>query len=105
MKDIKNKIFESKQNLCPEVQNEFDKDYAYQSFHIGNSKYKYGFLSFDKNNKFYSVTAFNEDSEYAENFADEFNLDLDELLELKIGESISDESHGPNYIFSIIRIW
>ena len=105
MKDLKNKINESKQNLCPEVQNEFEKDYAYQSFTTSKPKFKYGFLTFDKDNEFYSVSAFNEDSEWAETFADEYGLDLEELLDLRVGDSLGDESHGPNYVYAIIRIW
>ena len=106
MKDIINKILESKKDLCPEVQNEFETDYAYQSYAIPTTKkFKYGFLTFDGDNEFYSVTTFNEDSEYAETFAEEYGLDCEELFDLKVGESITDESHGPNYVFAIIRIW
>lgn len=107
MKDITNKIFEAKQSLVSEVQNEYGKDYAYQTFNYsdGKKKYDYGFLAFDNDNEFYSVTAFNKDSEDAEGFADDFNLDLDELQELNVGDTIGDASHGPNYVFAITRIW
>ena len=107
MKDITNKIFEAKQSLVSEVQNEYGKDYAYQTFNYsdGEKKYDYGFLAFDKDNGFYSVTAFNKDSEDAAEFADGFNLDLDELQECGVGDTIGDASHGPNYVFAITRIW
>lgn len=107
MKGLSNKIFEAKQGLVSEVQNEYGKDYAYQSFKFdaGKNKYDYGFLAFDNDNEFYSVTAFNKDSEDAEGFADEFNLGLDELQELNVGDTIGDTSHGPNYVFAITRIW
>lgn len=105
MKDLVSIISEAKNELCPEVQNEFNKDYAYQSYTVSKSKFDYGFLTFDVNDAFYSVTGVNKDSEYLETFAGEYNLDVEELLDLKVGESISDESHGDNYIYSIIRIW
>lgn len=105
MKNITNKILESKQEICPEVQNEFGKDYAYQSYTTSKPKFKYGFLTFDKDQEFYSVSTFNEDSEFAEEFASDYNLDLEELFDLKIGETIWDESHGDNYVYSIMRIW
>ena len=105
MKDLISKILESKNEICPEVQNEFEKDYAYQSYTTTKTKYDYGFLTFDVNDAFYSVTGVNKDSEYLETLASEYNLDVEELLDLKVGESISDESHGDNYIYSIIRIW
>ena len=49
MKDITNKIFEAKQSLVSEVQNEYSKDYAYQTFKYddGQKRYDYGFLVFD----------------------------------------------------------
>lgn len=107
MKNITNKIFEAKQSLVAEVQNEYDKDYAYQTFNYsdGEKKYDYGFLAYDKDNEYFSVTAFNKDSERAAEFADEFNLDLDELQEFEVGDTLGDESHGPNYVFAITRIW
>ena len=105
MKDIITSINESKQDLCPEVQNEFDKDYAYQSFSTSKPKFKYGFLMFDGDNEFYSVVAFNKDSEYAESIANDYNLDVEDLTSLKVGEAITDESHGPNYVYAITRIW
>ena len=107
MKNITNKIFEANQGLVSEVQNEYDKDYAYQTFNYSNGekKYDYGFFAFNKDNEYCSVTAFNKDSENAEEFADEFNLNLDELQELQVGETIGDTSHGPDYVFAITRIW
>lgn len=107
MKNITNKIFEANQRLVSEVQNEFDKDYAYQTFKYsdGQKKYKYGFLVFDCEQEFYSITAFNEDSEDAENFATQYDRDLEELEELEIGDSLEDHTHGDNYIYIITRIW
>jgi hypothetical protein len=107
MKDITNKIFEAKQSLVSEVQNEYDKDYAYQTFVYdnGQKKYDYGFLVFDCEREFYSITAFNEDSERGEEFATEYDRDLEELEELEIGDSLEDHTHGDNYIYIITRIW
>ena len=106
MKDIITSINESKQDLCPEIQNEFEKDYAYQTFKIDKSdKYQFGFLTYDKDNEIYIVVALNKDSEYAESFAGDYNLDTEDLFDLKVGESIADESHGPNYVYAITRIW
>lgn len=106
MKDIINKILESKKDLCPETQNEFETDYAYQSYAIPTTKkFKYGFLTFNADGEFYSVTTFNKDSEYAETFAEEYGLDCEELFNLKVGETIEDYSHGSQYAFVIIRIW
>lgn len=107
MKDITNKIFEASQRLVSEVQNEYGKDYAYQTFNYkdGQKKYKFGFLVFNNESEFYAITAFNEDSEDAESFVEQYNIDLEELLELKVGETIGDTSHGSNYVFAITRIW
>jgi len=96
----------AKEDLCPEVQNEFANDYAYQTFHIEKiEKFKYGFLTYDKDNEFYSVTALNEDSEFVEEFCNSYDIDGEELFDLKVGEVLGDDSHGPNYIYRIIRIW
>ena len=105
MKTIKEYINEGQQDLCPEVQNEFGMDYAYQSFAIKKNKYDYGFLVYDKENEFFSVAAMNNDSEYIDTFAGEYNLDADELFDLKVGETLGDNSHGDNYVFTIVRIW
>lgn len=107
MKDIKHKIFEAHQSLVSEVQNEYDKDYAYQTFNYsdGQKKYDYGFLVFNNDQEFFSVTAFNKNSEEAEEFAGECDIDLEELMDLKVGQSYDDNGHGPQYVVVITRIW
>ncbi len=102
MKNITDKIFEAKQDLCPEVQNEFEKDYAYQSFAIKNSKYQYGFLTYNKDQEFYSVTALNKDCEYAWDFAFQYHQQPEDLFDLEIGESIADKNKNE---YVITRIW
>jgi len=105
MKDLISIITESRKEICPEVQNEFENDYAYQSYTTTKSKFDYGFLTFDANQEFYSVVGVNENSEFIDSLCNDFNLDAEELLDLKVGESISDKSHGDNYNYSILRIW
>ena len=107
MKAINEYLDESKQALVSEVQNEYGKDYAYQTFayNEGQKKFEYGFLTYNNDEEFFSVTAFNEDSEEAEEFAEQNDVSVEELLDLNVGESYEDNGHGPQYVLVITRIW
>ena len=107
MKGINEYLDESKQELVSEVQSEYGDDYAYQTFAYGEGqkKFEYGFLTYNHDEEFFSVTAFNEDSEEAESFADQNDISVEELLDLKVGESYEDQAHGSQYALVITRIW
>ena len=69
MKDIISKINESKIcGLFSEVQNEIDKKGEYHTYSIedGKKKFKKGFLTFNEDGEFFTVTAFNSVKEFAE---------------------------------------
>lgn len=69
MKDILSKINEGKYcRLFSEVQNEIEKNGEYHTFDIsdGQKKFKKGFLTFNKDGNFFTITAFNNVKEFAE---------------------------------------
>lgn len=104
MKGINEYLDESKQALVSEVQNEYDKDYAYQTFvyDAGQKKFEYGFLTYNKDQEFYSVTALNKDCEFAWDFAFQYHQQPEDLFDLEIGESIADKNKNE---YVITRIW
>ena len=69
MKDIVNKINEGKYcRLFSEVQNEVGKNAEYHTFNIidGQKKFKKGFLTFNEDGDFFTITAFNNPKDLAE---------------------------------------
>ena len=103
MKTITQKIYENQYSLFGEVQNEIDKNAAYQSFDYsaGSKKYKKGFITFNKDQEFISIVAFNKYTDLNELFGND--VDYKELDSLKIAEysDIDEQSSITKYT----RIW
>jgi hypothetical protein len=106
MKDIKLKINEGKYcRLFSEIQNEVDKRGEYHTFTItdGQKKFKKGFLTFNENSEFFTVTAFNS----AKEFAEMLGADEDAYKQydnVKVGSCIKwGDPDGS--ISKILRIW
>jgi len=106
MKDIITKINESKDcNLFTEVQNEVDKNGEYHSFAYsdGQKKFKKGFLTFNENDGFFGIVAFNSVKEFAEmmNANEDAYKQYDNI---KVGGCIDwGEQNGTTS--QILRIW
>ena len=69
MKDLVKKINEGKYcHLFSEIQNEVDKKGEYHSYDFsdGQKKYKKGFLTFNEQDEFFGIVAFNNAKEFAE---------------------------------------
>ena len=69
MKDLKNKINEGKYcRLFSEVQNESNTNAEYHTFNIsdGQKKFKKGFLTFNEDGDFFTITAFNNSKDLAD---------------------------------------
>ena len=69
MKDLKNKINEGKCcRLFSEVQNESSTNAEYHTFNIsdGQKKFKKGFLTFNEDGDFFTITAFNNSKDLAD---------------------------------------
>ena len=106
MKDIINKINEGKYcRLFSEIQNEIDKKGEYHTYSIedGQKKFKKGFLTFNKDGEFFTITAFNS----AKEFAEMLNTDEDayeQYENVKIGSCV-DFKDNDGTISKILRIW
>lgn len=89
-----------KNPLIIEIQNDFNKDYAYETYVNGGgaNDYEYGFFIFDKENEFYSFTAFNKND--LENVEEELQIDSEQLLGLQVGTMASGKPNS-----RIIRLW
>lgn len=90
MKDLKDKLFEAKQDaLFSEVQNEIEEKAAYRTlnFSNGQKKYKNGFISFNQDGEFVAFVGFNTIEDYTELLGCEEGL-FDDLEGAKIGEAI-----------------
>lgn len=107
MKTLLNKIYESSShnNLYSEVQNEIDKNGEYHTYSIenGQKKFKRGFLTFNEDGDFFTVTAFNS----AKEFAEMMNVDEDAYKQydnVKVGGCI-DWGEQDGSTTQILRIW
>lgn len=92
-------------DLLVEIQNEVDKDGEYHtySFEDGKKKFKKGFLTFNEDGEFVSITAFNT----AEDFANMLGADKDAYKQyenVKIGGCI-DWGENDGSTSQILRIW
>ena len=97
-------IFEKCSDLFDEIQNEKSEEGEYHTFNIkGYKKYNKGFLTFNKNGEFFTITAFNS----AKEFADMMNADEDTYKQydnVKVGGCI-DLGEQDGSISQILRIW
>lgn len=69
MKDLKDKLFESKaEDLLSEVQNETGDKAEYHTFDFknGKKKFKKGFLTFNEDGEFITLTCFNTSKDLAD---------------------------------------
>lgn len=106
MKDIITKINESKDcNLFTEVQNEINKKGEYHTYTIedGQKKFKKGFLTFNKDGDFFTVTAFNSVKEFAEMLGADEDA-YKQYDNAKVGECI-DLGEQDGSTSQILRIW
>ena len=100
MKDIVNKINESKNNLLSEIQNESSTNAEYHTYNFENAKKKFkkGFFYVSQDEEFMGFHAFNNIKEYTEeNGLDPKNYSP--LESVKIGEFKEIEN------MKYIRIW
>ena len=96
----------SKNNdLFIEVQNEIDKNGEYHSyiFEDGQKKFKKGFLTFNKDNGFFTITAFNSAKDFAE-MMDAYEDEYDQYENVKVGGCIDWGEHDGS-TSQILRIW
>jgi len=68
MKNIVNKINESKNNLLSEIQNESSANAEYHTYNFENAKKKFkkGFLTFNESGEFITLTCYNTYKDLAE---------------------------------------
>ena len=106
MKNIVNKINEGKYcRLFSEVQNESDTNAEYHTFNIsdGQKKFKKGFLTFNEDGNFFTITAFNNSKDLAKMIgADEDTYKSYD--DFKVGVSGSVEENDGSET-QVIRIW
>ena len=106
MKDIISKINESKIcGLFSEVQNEIDKKGEYHTYSIedGKKKFKKGFLTFNEDGEFFTVTAFNSVKEFAEMLGTDEDV-YHKYDNVKVGGCIEwGDTDGTTT--QILRIW
>ena len=106
MKDIKTLINEGKASeLFSEVQNEEEKNAEYHTFNIskGKKKFKKGFLTFNEENEFFTITAFNDLDDLVDMLGGN-KEDYEEYDEIEIGEA-GESNDNDNTISQILRIW
>ncbi len=103
MKNITEKIYENQHSLFGEIQNEIEKNAAYQSFDYsaGSKKYKNGFMMYNKDQEFVSIVAFNKYTDLNELFGND--IDYKALESLKPGEYSDIDEHDS--ICKYIKIW
>ena len=105
MKDIIHTINEGKyRSLFSEVQNEVGKGGEYHTYEISNGKKKFkkGFLAFNKDNDFFTVTAFNTAKEFSDALG--FENTYDEYENINIGDCIKCKDNDGT-ISNVLRIW
>ena len=106
MKDIISKINEGKDcSLFSEVQNDTTKNGEYHTYNIGDGqkKFKKGFLTFNKDGEFFTITAFNS----AKEFAEMLGADEDAYKQydnVKVGGCM-DWGENDGSTSQILRIW
>ena len=106
MKDLIRIINEGKFcRLFSETQNEVDKNGEYHTYTItdGKKKFKKGFLTFNNEGEFFTITAFNS----AKEFAEMMNADEDAYKQydnVKVGGCI-DWGEQDGTTSQILRIW
>ena len=92
-------------DLLVEIQNEIDKDGEYHTYEIedGKKKFKKGFITFNQDQEYVTITAFNS----AEDFAKMLGADEDfyeHYEDIKVGGCIEwGEKDGTTT--NIMRIW
>ena len=106
MKDLVKRINEGKNwRLYSETQNEVDKNGEYHTYTItdGKKKFKKGFLTFNDEGEFFTITAFNTAKEFAEMLgADEDTYN--QYNNIKVGGCIEwGDTDGTTT--QILRIW
>lgn len=101
---IKNQSSKSN-NLYVEIQNEIDKNGEYHtySFKDGQKKFKKGFLTFNEDNEFFTITTFNNAKDFAE-MLDAYEDEYDSYENINVGECIDYEEHDGS-TSQILRIW
>jgi len=92
-------------DLSVEIQNEVDKDGEYHTYNFkdGKKKFKKGFLTFNKDNEFFTITAFNNAKDFAE-MLDAYEDEYDSYENINVGECIDYEEHDGS-TSQILRIW
>lgn len=106
MKDLKTMIVESKvESLLSEVQNESDKNAEYHTFDFtnGQKKFKKGFLTFNEDGEFITLTCFNTSKDFEELIGTEEGL-YKEYDEIKVGECSTLNSNDGSKD-QVLRIW
>lgn len=106
MKNIINKINEGKYcRLFSEIQTETGKNGEYHTFNIkdGQKKFKKGFLTFNEDGEFFTITAFNNAKDFAEMLGSDEDA-YNEYENIKVGGCIEwGENDGTTS--QILRIW
>ena len=106
MKSLKDKLFESKVNdLLSEIQNEEGDKAEYHTFSFKNAqkKFKKGFLTFNEDGEFITLTCFNT----SKDFADLIGSDEDTYKEydnIEIGEYKTVDDNDSTKT-QVLRIW
>lgn len=95
----------SSNDLFNEVQNEINKYGEYHTYSIedGKKKFKKGFLTFNKDNEFFTITTFNNAKDFAE-MLDAYEDEYDSYENINVGECIDYEEHDGS-TSQILRIW
>lgn len=106
MKDLISKINEGKYcRLFSEIQNEVNKNGEYHTYSIedGKKKFKKGFLTFNEDGDFFTVTAFNSAKEFAEMLNADEDV-YDKYDNVDVGDCI-EWSDTDGTTTKILRIW
>jgi len=98
-------FYEKHSELWSETQNEIEPDAAYRTYNYsdGLKKYKKGFITFNQDNEFATITAFNDVKDLIDLLGAN-KEDYEEYNEIEIGEVGEIYDNRSNAI-KIIRIW